>query len=256
MLGILIIARLGSSRLSRKHLIEAHGRSFLEWMVGRINVEFKSEIDANQIKVVVATSDEPENRDFETLLKNTNVDVFYGSLDNIPVRQLQCAEHYGFSHVISVDGDDILCSTHAMRKVAELIVEAPMTVAKTQGLPLGMNAMGYSTALLSDALKNIDRDKKLETGWGALFSKYPELCHVYNLLDMEALRMTLDYTEDALFFKDVIEKISDRILNISDIELVEFIKSNKIYELNTHLNEEYFNNFNSQQKNQIANHDL
>src|SRR6478672_326472 len=104
MTGILFIARLGSTRLSQKHLIKAQGKTFIEWLVDRFREEFKEEIEQEKVRMIIATSDEPENRLFETIFPSDQVEVFYGAIDNIPLRQSQCADICGFDNIISVDG--------------------------------------------------------------------------------------------------------------------------------------------------------
>ena len=63
MIGIQIIARLGSTRLKRKHLIKALDKTFLEWLILRIQNEFINEITLKEIKIFISTSDEIENKE-------------------------------------------------------------------------------------------------------------------------------------------------------------------------------------------------
>ena len=78
-------------------------------------------------------------------------------------------------------------------------------MAQTQGLPLGMNASGYNVKFLRKSLEN-SKYKKLETGWGKIFEKEQiEVIELNSTLDANPLRMTLDYEEDAIFFKIVIK---------------------------------------------------
>ena len=110
--GIVFIARLGSSRLPKKHAIKVLDRSFIEWLIGRYAVAFQSEIAAQKVQLVLATSDEPDNKEFEALLNTLPVAIFYGAVDNIPLRLLQCARAYDFQNIISIDGPLITaCST-------------------------------------------------------------------------------------------------------------------------------------------------
>src|SRR5437762_5335823 len=106
-------ARLGSQRLNRKHLLQVNGRPLLQYLIDRIRTEFKTEFRQKEVKLAIATSVEQENKDFE-LLGSEDVSVFYGSSDNIPLRHLQAAQHYAVEAVVSVDGDDILCSTRGI----------------------------------------------------------------------------------------------------------------------------------------------
>jgi spore coat polysaccharide biosynthesis protein SpsF len=85
--GVLITARLGSTRLKQKHLMEVQGHPIIFYLIERIKHEFEMEINNQEITVYITTSDEPENRALEKV--SSNVNVFYGSINNIPLRHLQ-----------------------------------------------------------------------------------------------------------------------------------------------------------------------
>jgi len=241
--GLLIIARLGSTRLERKHLIEVNGKTFVEWLVERYRKEFSKEILQNQVKIFIATSVKIENRQFGLLFKDKIVSIFYGNDENIPLRQLECALANDLESIISIDGDDILCSTKGARTVFDNLNNGYRMV-QTQGLPLGMNVSGYKTAFLQEAL-SLNNSLKLETGWGRIFDKDAiETIKINGFENSENLRMTLDYQEDALFFHTVISEIGDEIVSIDDKKLVTTILENGWNKLNDNLNEEYWNNFN------------
>ena len=111
--GILILARCGSTRLSKKHLQPVNGEPVFCYLVRRIRQFFRAEIEAEKLRIIVATGDEPENRAFEGVVGDV-AQVFYGSTRNIPLRELQAAEVLNLDYIISVDGDDILCSPAGM----------------------------------------------------------------------------------------------------------------------------------------------
>ncbi|QQL50839.1 cytidylyltransferase domain-containing protein [Mucilaginibacter ginkgonis] len=247
MVGILFTARLGSSRLSKKHLFEANSRTFIEWLTGRFANEFRTEIENGEVKLVLATSSEPENTAFEKVLKPLGVEVFYGANSNIPQRHLSCAQKFNMDQIISIDGDDILCSTYAARQVFQAFVNVTSAdIIEAVGLPLGMNCSGYTVAYLDQSLKNYKQEKKIETGWGRVFvnpKKEVIRCGNYDIYDK--LRLTLDYEDDRVFFATVIDFFGDKILDIKDEKLIDGIKANKFDEINNHLFDIYWDNFNS-----------
>jgi spore coat polysaccharide biosynthesis protein SpsF len=240
--GILIIARLGSKRLPQKHLIDVGGRSFIDWLAHRYLHGFKSLVDAGKVQIVIATSTERENEQFEKIFKDSVVDVFYGSNQNIPFRQLQCALKYGFKNIISVDGDDILCSVSGAFKVLEQLNNGNQAV-KTTGLPLGMNLIGYTLPYLQKALYKYDIKQKIETGWGRVFESSIKEIELSKQPPDERLRFTLDYEQDSLFFKKIITHFGDNILTATDEEVINFVIENKVYEMNESLREIYWDNF-------------
>lgn len=247
MTGIFFTARLGSTRLAQKHLIKAGNRSFIEWLVGRYLYEFEDEIEGNQVKLFLTTSIDPINKEFENIFPLGDISIFYGADDNIPLRHLECAEANNIDEIISIDGDDILCSSSAARLVAEKLLTG-INMAQTKGLPLGMNVMGYRKDFLKQSLLKSSQ-LKLETGWGKIFDeKYIENVAVNRYENIDSLRMTLDYGDDATFFKTVINNIGEEVLKISDKDLIKKIIDNNWQELNASLNDEYWENFNKQKK--------
>lgn len=247
MTGIFIVARLGSTRLSQKHLVNAGGKTFIEWLAARFLEQFAPEVEQGLVRLCIVTSElDFVNKKFEQLFSgNEKVSVFFGSDTNIPLRELQCATTYNCENIVSIDGDDILCSPHAARLVLDKLI-AGYNYVGTTGLPLGMNVSGFKTKFLKDSLNNSEH-KKLETGWGRIFEGEPQQ-KIFLQGDSPALRFTLDYAEDAAFFKAMIEGIGEDILTISDDQIIDYARSAELYKLNAKLNDEYWANFAAQKQ--------
>lgn len=241
MIGVFITARLGSTRLSEKHLIETKGKPFIIWLIERFNAKFCEKINKKELKIFVTTSINPENKKFELILDKNQVEIFYGSDENIPLRHLDCAEKNNIDHIISIDGDDILCSTEATSLVIEKLLKG-FNIVQTSGLPLGMNVTGYSSKFLKKSLEG-KKNNKLETGWGKIFDKDEiSLIQINEFKSLEKIRMTLDYEADVDFFKTVIS-LTD-VKQISDKSLIKKIIANKWNQINLHLEDIYWENFN------------
>ncbi len=243
MIGISIIARLESSRLYQKHLIKAAGKSFLEWLILRLKHTFADEIASGVLEICITTADSPLNRTFSQFEALGNVSVFYGNATNIPIRLKECVSDRNWDAVICVDGDDILCSPIACKKVYEALLAGEEFV-KTEGLPLGMNASGFSANYLREVVK--ETDDVLETGWGRIFTREP-LNIQFNPFTTTPLRFTLDYTADANFFGAVISDLApEKILKVTDQEIVETVLAKNYNSLNEQLNDIYWENFHNQ----------
>ncbi len=252
MIGLLITARMGSSRLPQKHLIEANHKPLLYWLIKRYEHEFEKEIQNNKVCLVIATSEKPENKNFLVATENTTCKIFQGSDNNIPLRHLQCAKEFKLTHVISIDGDDILCSTLAARIVYEQMTKGDAhNMFSVSGLPLGMNLSGYSVSYLEESL-NAQSDKKLETGWGRIF-KNPKTWQTTlgNYDIMGDLRFTLDYEEDAKFFCEIINFLKDKIISIKDSDLISIVELNHIYKINASLKKIYWENYNTEKQKEL-----
>jgi len=247
--GIFITARLGSTRLEKKHLLPVNGHPLLYFLISRIVREFEKEINTNEICIVIVTSDEPDNRRFEDL-SNSGATVFYGSPNNIPLRHLQAAKAHMLDAVVAVDGDDILCSTRGMRAVYDALIKGASYI-KTSNLPFGMNSAGYTLGFVESAL-NGHHEESLETGWGRIFGTENMLdIHIPFPVTDNALRFTLDYDEDYRFFKTLIEALGDRVFTACDEEIIGLVMDKGLYTINEPIAKQYWENFYEEQEREI-----
>ena len=195
----------------------------------------------NRVSVFIATSDISNCVVFNNL-KSRFVSIFRGSNDNIPKRLLQLAEKECLDLLIPIDGDDILCSKTGMRSIFNCLLDGKNYVS-TDGLPFGMNSFGFSKTFLKNSL--IGNENKInETGWGYIFSeKHKEIINFSKCKNDNFMRYTLDYNEDFLFFKKIIEHFNRNINIIDHYEIVKFVNSDKLFEINMHLIDLYKKNF-------------
>lgn len=238
--GILVTARMGSTRLADKHLRDIGGRFALSYLISRIERAFDPELSSGQAVALIATGNQRRNAPLAALADGTRTALFYGDDDNVPLRHLQAAEHHRLSAIVSVDGDDLFCAPEAMRVVYKILIEGT-PVAKTTGLPLGMNSWGYSTLALSQALSGANHGI-LETGWGRIFEAIPSRTIELACPDANAVRATLDYEEDLAFFTRCILDIPDWESKAS-ADFVREIVARGLHRTNAGLNQEYWKNF-------------
>ena len=242
--GIFLTARLGSTRLPRKHLLEAGGKALLTVLAGRIRHAFDKAIGRGDAVLAVVTSDEPANREFEQV-SGEPMWVFYGSKQNIPLRHLQATRHFGVEAIVAVDGDDILCSVDAMRVVSDSL-SAGAEYARTTGLPLGMNAFGYRTGFLARCVAG-NEQKTLETGWTYIFDAARLTSHALalGLNPPDTLRFTLDYSEDYEFFRRIVEHFGAGMVTASDEEIVSYVLAQGLQKITDPISRKYWENFQS-----------
>ncbi len=238
--GALVTARMGSSRLTDKHLRLIRERQCLTYLLDRIEKTFANEIARGSLVIVLATGNATRNQPLADLCKERTTIPFFGDDDNIPLRHLQAAEQLGLDAMISLDGDDLLCAPEAMRSVHDQLL-AGKSLVKTSGLPLGMNAWGYTQSAIRDALHEVNLSL-LETGWGRIFDDMPLHTSDLNCPNADAVRATLDYDQDLTFFSRVINEISGWA-HMSTADLVNEIMTREIHKENAGLNEQYWANF-------------
>lgn len=244
--GILLSARLGSTRLKQKHLIPVNHIPIMGYLIERIRTEFSPEITRGELEVIICSADEENNKPFLHYFQN--VLVFFGSVSNIPKRQLQAARHHSLDQIVAVDGDDILCSTKGMRAVLEALNKGEQYAA-TSGLPFGMNCMGYKTAYLEQCLIKSGDKEVLETGWGRIFDPTVKKEIVFtDPAAEEILRFTLDYQADFDFFHTIISQMGNELYQAADSHIVQLVKEKELYRINGDLAQEYWANFYKQVK--------
>lgn len=239
-IGVFVTARMGSSRLADKHLRPIGDRAALSYLLDRIDAEFAPEIAAGTVLPVLTTGNEARNRPLADLCIGRHTQMYYGDDDNVPRRHLQAAQALTLDAMVSVDGDDLFCAPEAMRCVHDMLAHGA-GLAKTNGLPIGMNSWGYSLAVLDMALRNIDLSL-LETGWGRIFDGVPTQEVTFDCPRADEVRATLDYEPDLAFFSRGILEVPGWEA-LPTVEFVQRIMARGIQRENAGLNEQYWENF-------------
>lgn len=98
--GIIVQARLGSTRLPRKILKEFYGgKTLLETVICNLQ-------KVAEAKIIVATSVNPNNDELESFLKERNIAVFRGSEDDVLCRFIGAAEANGVDGIVRICSDN------------------------------------------------------------------------------------------------------------------------------------------------------
>ena len=256
MVGIFITARLGSTRLQRKHLILTEGKTMIEWLVLRYKTIFEKELLSGDVKIFLTTSVKEENKAFSSLLEKYGVEVYFGEDTNIPKRYFDCAKKHVLDYFIVVDGDDILCSAYGSYQLYQSILEnLNYDILKVEGLPIGLNSSALKTSYVEACLKK-HPNENLEVGWSRIFTAPTTKQIVLGNYDIQGdLRFTLDYEDDARFFKSIINFFGEKILKVTDLDLIDTVVSQNFDQINGHLSREYWENYNSAIKKQNENNE-
>ncbi|MEI6101611.1 MAG: hypothetical protein WCP73_07210, partial [Eubacteriales bacterium] len=131
--GLLVCARMGSSRLPKKHLHEASGKPLMYYLLGRVNKEFEKEIANGEAEVIICSPNEPASEEFRQF---NNAKLFLGDVRNIPKRHVEAAAAFGLDQIVNIDGDDILFSKRALRRIYQALMDGANYVY-TKNMPTG-----------------------------------------------------------------------------------------------------------------------
>jgi len=207
-IGFFITARLKSSRLKRKILLDLNGKTVLDRVIER----------AKKVKgidgIVLCTSTHPQDTE---LLKNAEInkiDSFRGSEDDVLNRLLGAAKKYNYDAFVSITADNPLFSICTTDTIVQMYRDKKYDFIYTKGIPIGCGT--YMVDVKALEVVNFMKQQSDTEIWGPYINR-PDFFNVaeLNIKDSffnDKLRITLDYPEDYEFFKKIHE-----YFNINDI---------------------------------------
>lgn len=190
--GLLITARLKSSRLPFKLLKSLNGYTIIEHVINR------AKSVPNVDNIALCTSPNPQDRSLVEIARNNDIFYYLGSEEDVLQRLHDCAVFFGLDYVVSITGENPIFSTDYASMVIDILLEKDADFVNINGLPIGCAVYGLKTKalkLVCSIKKEIDTEI-----WGPLINR-PEIFNVVNIsahegLNISGLRLTNDYPED------------------------------------------------------------
>lgn len=141
--GVIIQARMGSTRLPGKVLKPIAGKALLDHVLGRLLLL------NYPVKVVVATSDLPRDEAIARHCSLKGVVVFRGSEDDVLDRYYQCARENRFEHVVRLTADNPFTDMEELQRLIEQHLTQRNDYTHSFGsMPLGVGAEIFTFAAL------------------------------------------------------------------------------------------------------------
>ena len=229
--AFLITARLKSSRLPKKIILDVVGKPLLIHMLDRIKQA--SHID----KIIICTSTNSQDDMIAEIAVKEGVSCYRGSEDDVLVRLYEAAQEYKVEYFVNITAD---CPTVDPFFIDNLVSEYQKTKADLimyRKLPAGQRPYLINV----DALKKVCEIKnETETEvWGDYFIK-SGLFHIYDIeVDGKyrhpELRTSLDYPEDYEFIKKVFEELYKPQEIFSLLDIIELVrKKPELLSINSH----------------------
>ncbi len=223
-LGIIVEARLTSSRLPEKHLLLAAGKPILKHMLGRLkNVK-------GITRIILAIPDNDENHRLAELGAAEGVDVFRGSEHNVMKRVLEAAQHFELDAVCEITGDCPIIDVNLIQKAINFFVENNFEYISNgrTGLPDGMGCQIFMTNSLERSFASTTNHEHLEH----VTLHIKENPHIFSqhLLPTEPenfhpeLRLTLDDEKDYFLIKEIIEHFYPENPHFSLSEIFKYLE--------------------------------
>jgi spore coat polysaccharide biosynthesis protein SpsF len=213
MVVAIIQARMSSTRLPGKVLLDLGGRSTLEQMIERVKrAKTVSE-------TVIATTTDPSDDPIVELGKRIQVPVFRGSLPDVLDRYYQCALVQNADIVVRLTGDCPLIDPDLIDDVVNALREKHADFACnrlpppfTRTYPIGLDVEACTFTALEIAWRNATEKHEREHVLPYLYEvpgrfKFIQLHHD---VDYGHLRWTLDTPDDLSLLREIIQRLNGR----------------------------------------------
>ncbi|HEU5195173.1 MAG TPA: aminotransferase class III-fold pyridoxal phosphate-dependent enzyme [Methylomirabilota bacterium] len=219
MIAAIVQARMGSSRLPGKTLIDVAGRPLLGHLVDR--ARRIPGLDA----VVIATTDRPADRAILQFAAAEGLPVYAGSEDDVLDRIHQAAQRFGVSVVVRVTPDCPLLDPAVAGLVLKRFLDAGGGLdyaSNTQPptFPDGQDTEVFSAAALARAWREAKLPSEREHVTPYIW-KHPDrfrLANVRHAEDLSALRWTVDEAADLAFVRAVYARLgAGRLFGMDEV---------------------------------------
>ena len=215
-------ARMSSSRLPGKVMMEVNGKPMIYWQVKRI-------LQAKSVnKLVVATSIDPTDDVLEDFLKANSVEVYRGSLNNVLSRFIGVADTYLSDALIRLTGDCPLVMPKLIDEMVEKFYELDVDYLSNTLDPTFPDGLDVEV-LKPTALKMLEsytlEEKELEHVTYGLYTR-PHVFKLFSFLNssnQSSKRWTVDYQEDLDFIRSIFAEFKGSEQKFSHEEVSEFL---------------------------------
>ena len=157
MVGIIIQARMGSSRLAGKVLMKIGDKTLLEHIISRLQpLSYK-------YTIVIATSDLPMDDCIYEFCSTNNIKCFRGEEQNVLKRYYDCATEYHFTHIVRLTADNPFPDIDELQRLILFYLENEFEYADSfSTLPIGVGAEIFSYKALQDSMYSASLPKHFE----------------------------------------------------------------------------------------------
>ena len=224
----IIQARTGSKRFPNKILMKVFNKTLLEFLLDRIKRLKRS------IKIIVATTKKKKDQKIINISKKNNVSVFCGSETNVLKRYFDIVNKKKPDTIIRITSDCPLIDISYVEELLNYFLNSDYDYVNNfdhKYLPEGFCCEIFNYITLAKTYKfaksKFDKEHVTSYIWkhpNRFKIKYFKTKKKMNLKD---LRLTLDYFEDYLLIKKIIENLylKKKYFTLNDI--INFIKKNK-----------------------------
>ena len=212
--GIILQARMGSTRLPGKVLARIGGRTVLEHCVRRL--------EYSKFPVLVATTEQGEDDIVERAARSLGAEVHRGPVDDVLTRIIDAAKAFGFTEIIRATADNPFVDMGAARRASAARQRAAADHAIECGLPIGaaveavtLEALIRARTLVTDPYdrEHVTSLVRRDPSFRALRAVAP------GLIRRGGLRLTVDTPDDLAVAREIHTELGrgDELVELADI---------------------------------------
>lgn len=223
----IIQARMSSSRLPGKVLLDLGGHPMLEWVIERTRM-------AKRIhQVVVATTSDPADDPIEALCRSQGYPCYRGSLYDVLDRYYQTARQFKADVIVRITADCPLIDPEVVDKTIAEFLSTSVDFAANRlpppwgrTYPIGLDTEVCSIAGLELAWKEAKLPYQREHVMPFFYDQPGrfQILHVNHPVDYGTLRWTVDTLQDLILIRNIVEHFQGR-LNFSWLEVLDYYQS-------------------------------
>ena len=234
MIGCVIQARMGSSRLPGKTLIKLdERRSTLDFVVNQLS--FSTLLD----KIVIATTNLEQDDIIEKNAKTLGIDCFRGSSDDVLDRYYHCAKEFQINTIVRITSDCPLIDPQIVDQVIKKYQHEDydyVTNTLIRSYPIGTDVEIFSFETLEKTWQKAILPSEREHVTLFIRNKKSgfKLGNLKNSKNLSRLRWTLDRKEDLNLIRRIVVKVNKNPILMNDI-LNLFSVEPELIKINEHI---------------------
>jgi len=236
-IGIICQARLSSKRLPGKVLYDlGHGNS-----IKLIHSRYLQQLD-NNYQFIIATSTSPEDKAIEDFCKESNINCFKGSLENVLERYYKCSLKFKFKYIVRITADCPFIDFTSIPNMLRILKDSKADYITNSHSELGHVPDGFDLEIFSfDALSRaydlpdlLPSEKEHVTFQFLNKSNFKKILYRNAPDFIKHLRLTMDEPSDYKLIRKLTKSIDyEGLIKLSMIEICNYILKNNLSDINS-----------------------
>jgi len=239
-IGAIIQARMGSTRLPEKIMMELNEKTVLKHVIDR--VKLCSKLD----EIIIATTNSVnDDLVFEKALEYGS-SIFRGSEDDVLERYYQAALMYNLDVIVRITSDCPLIDPNVIDQIISAYINSEYDIVSNAGdekyrtFPRGLDTEVFSVQALDKAYLNADKEYQREHVTPYLYENM-EVFYYMNDINYSQYRWTLDTKDDYKLISEIYRHLykGEHDFFMSDI-IDLFEKNSNLIEINKNIKQKSF----------------